>query len=566
MGWRPRPIGLVVDGWSWRTLRPDILAGLAVAAYGIPQVMAYASLAGLPVQAGLWGLMLPLLAYALFGSSRQLSIGPESTTALMAATSVAPLAHGDPGRYAALAAAAALGVGLVCLLAYVMRLGFIAELLSHPILVGYLAGVALIMIATQLPALAGVPSDAHTAAGAIRDVVDEAGRWDAASLATGAATLGFLFLFQAVAPRAPGPLIAMLLATGAVVAFGLDAHGVAVVGPIPSELPGLELPRVGASDLSALIAPALAIALVGYSDTIVTARAFAARGGYDIDPNRELLGLGAANLGAGVSQSLPVSSSASRTAIGDAIGSRSQRYALVALVAVVVAVLVAGDLLSHFPKPALAAIVIYAATRLIDVVAFRRLARFRLSELGLAATACIGVLVLGILYGVAVAIGLSVIELLARIGRPHDGILGRVPRLAGMHDVDDYPDAEQIPGLLVYRYDAPLFFANAENFRRRALAAVEQAPAPVEWFLLNAEANVEVDITAIDALERLRETLASRGITFAMARVKQDLADQLECAGFLARVGPDRIFPTLPTAVAAFERQARASGVGAVRT
>jgi MFS superfamily sulfate permease-like transporter len=262
--------------------------------------------------------------------------------------------------------------------------------------------------------------------------------------------------------------------------------------------------------------------------------------------------LGVCNVGTGLMQGFPVSSSGSRTALGDAVGGRSQLYSIVTLAFVVVVMLFGRGVLATFPSAALGALVIYAALRLIDVPEFKRLARFRHSEVVLALATTVAVLVFGVLYGVLVAIGLSILELLRRMARAHDGVLGFVPGVAGMHDVDDYPQADLVPGLLVYRYDAPLFFANAENFRERAIAAVDDYPGRVDWFVLNAEANVEVDLTALDAVDQLRTELARRGIVFAMARVKQDLRDALEAAGLVDKIGEDYIFPTLPTAVEAY--------------
>jgi len=287
---------------------------------------------------------------------------------------------------------------------------------------------------------------------------------------------------------------------------------------------------------------------------VLTARSFATRNSYRIDANAELLALGTANIAAGLSHGFPVSSSASRTAIGDSLGSRSQIHSIVAVTAVVLVLLVGRPLLALFPMAALGALVIYAALRLIELAEFRRIGAFRASELTLALATTAGVLLLDVLYGVLVAIGLSILDLLRRLARPHDGILGEVPGVAGMHDVADFPDATRIAGLVIYRYDAPLCFANADNFRLRALAAVDQSPTPVEWFLLNAEANVEVDVTAVDALEDLRTELDRRDIVFAMARVKQDLRDILVKAHFVQGVGENRIFPTLPTAVAGFRQ------------
>jgi SulP family sulfate permease len=539
---------------SW--VRGDVLAGLTVAAYLIPQVMAYATLAGLPPVAGLWSILPALAVYALLGSSRQLSVGPESTTALMTAVAVAPLAGGDPGRYAALAAALAVLVGLLCLIAWVVRLGFVADLLSKPILVGYMAGVALVMMVGQLSKLTGVSVSGEAFYEQVVSFFGDIGRVELGTALFAAVVLAFLFGVQWRFPALPVPLLAVLLATAAVVVLNLDARGIDTVGPVPAGLPRPDLPDL--ADLRLLLLPALGIVLVGYTDNILTARAFAARGGYEVNANQELLALGAANLGAGLMRGFPVSSSGSRTALGASAGSRTQAHSLVALVGVLATLLFLGPLLARFPTAALGAIVVYAAVRLIDLPGFRRLAAFRRSELALALATLVGVLVFNILYGVLLAVAMSVAEMLYRVARPHDAILGRVPGVAGMHDVDDFPHAQTIPGLVVYRYDSPLFFANAEDFRQRALAAVDKAEGPVSWFLLNAEANVEVDITALDAVEALRAELQRREIVFALARVKQDLRDELDAHGLTASVGADRIFPTLPTAVAAYEEWAEA--------
>ena len=310
------------------------------------------------------------------------------------------------------------------------------------------------------------------------------------------------------------------------------------------------------SDLSGLLLPAVGVLVVGYTDTVLTARSFATRG-HEINANQELLALGTANIGAGVLGGFPVSSSASRTALAAAAGSRTQLYSLVTLLCVLVVLLFASPLLAQFPTAALGAVIIYAAVRLIDLSEFRRLAAFRRAEFVLALAACVGVLAVDILYGVLLAIGLSVGVMLTRISRPHDAIQGLVPGLAGMHDIDDYPQATLIPGLVVYRYDSPLFFANAENFRRRALAAASPRHGSINWFVLNVEANVEVDITGLDAMEAVRAELTDRGIVFALARVKQDLLDHLDAYGLTGKVGADRIFPTLPTAVAAYHAWVR---------
>lgn len=538
---------------SW--LRADVIAGVTVAAYLVPQAMAYAQLAGLPAVTGLWAVLGPLAVYVVLGSSRLLSVGPESTTALMTASVVGAVAGGDPKRYVVLASALALMVGVICLLAWLVRLGFLADLLSRPVLVGYLTGIAVIMIAGQLGRMTGSAVEGDSPLAELVNAARQIGSWHLPTVVLSAVVLVLLLASAHWKPRLPAPLLVMALAAAVTALAGLGDHGIAVVGSVPSGLPTPALPAVDGADLRMLILPALGVALVGYTDTVLTGRAFAAKHQERIDADAELLALGTANLSAGALQGFPVSSSGSRTAVAAAVGAKSQVYSLVTLAMVILTLLVAGPLLQTFPTAALGALVVYAALRLVDLGEFRRIGRFRRSELILALATCVGVVTLGVLYGVLVAVSLSVLDLFRRVARPHDGILGIVPGIAGMHDVDDYPQAHPVPGLVVYRYDSPLFFANADNFRRRALAAVDSSPEPVRWLLLNTEANVEVDITAMDALDGLREELAGRGIVLALARVKQDLRDDLVAAGFLERLGEDRVYMTLPTAVEAFRQE-----------
>ncbi|MET9273483.1 sulfate permease [Kribbella sp. NPDC003557] len=542
-------------GW----LRSDVLAGLTVAAYFVPQVMAYAQLAGLPAVTGLWASLGPLVVYFLLGTSRLLSIGPESTTALLTAAAIGPLAAGDPVRYAGLAAVLALMVGAICVAGWAARLGFLADLLSKPVLIGYLAGIAVLMITGQLGRLTGAPVEGDSPVAEVVSAISLIGEWELAPVLLSVTALVSLLALARWTPRLPGPLIVVALAALVTWMAGLGDKGVALVGSVPSGLPVPQVPPIDLQDVATLALPAVGVALVGYTDTVLTARAFASRGGGAIDPGRELLVLGLANVSAGLLRGFPVSSSGSRTALAEASSAKSQVYSLVAALTIVATLLFAGQLLETFPIPALGALVVYAALRLIELSEFRRIGSFRRSELLLAVATTVGVVALGVLYGVLVAVALSVIDLLRRVARPHDGILGYVPGIAGMHDIDDYPDARPVPGLVVYRYDSPLFFANAEDFHRRALAAADDAPTPVRWFLLNTEANVEIDITAIDALDGLREELAARGIVLALARVKQDLRDDLEAAGFLERLGPGRVFYTLPTAVEAFRKESPGS-------
>ncbi|BBX03417.1 sodium-independent anion transporter [Mycolicibacterium moriokaense] len=552
-GWLPGVAQFRNYERAW--LRGDVLAGLTVTAYLVPQVMAYATLAGLPAVVGLWVAVVALAVYVLLGSSRKLSVGPESTTALMTIAVLAPLALGDGERYAMLAALLAILVGAVSFLAALARLGFLANMLSKPVLIGYMTGIALLMIASQLGKVTGTAVEGANFIQLIRSFItniDEC-HWPTIVLA-----VGVLLLLEGLGrwvPRAPGPLIAVLAAAAAVALLSLQAKGISVVGSIPSGWPTLGAPRVHPSDAVALILPAVGIAIVAFSDNVLTARAFAAREGEEIDANAELRALGVANLGVGLTHGFPVSSSGSRTAVGDTVGSRTQLYSIVAVVTVLAVLLWGRGVLAHFPTAALGALVVYAACRLIDVGGYRRLARFRRSELLLAVATAAAVLGVGVLYGVLAAVTLSILDLLRRVAHAHDSVLGFVPGIPGMHDIEDYPEATSIPGLVIYRYDAPLCFANAQDFRRRALAAVTENDGPVEWFVLNAEANVEVDLTALDALDALREDLARRGVVFAMARVKQDLRQALDAAGLLEKIGEDRIFMTLPTAVEAFRER-----------
>ena len=538
-------------------VRGDVLAGVTVAAYLVPQVLAYAEVAGLAAVTGLWTAVAALGVYAVLGSSRQLSVGPESTTAIMTAVAIAPLAAGDGGRYAALAGALALLVGAICLLGRLARLGFLADLLSRPVLVGYLTGIALIMMSGQLEKITGVAVDGDTFVVELLSFAAGIGRVHLPTLLLAATVLAFLLVGSKLFPRAPIPLLAVLLAAGATALLTADALGVRVIGPVPQGIPIPALPTVTITDLTDLLLPAIGVAIVAYSDNVLTGRAFAIRNAHPLDADQEMLALGAANVAAGLLQGFPVSSSGSRTVIGDSLGSRSQLSSIVTLLLVVAVLFVGGPVLAAFPTAALGALVVYAALRLIEPAEFRRFARFRRSELALALATTVAVLVLGVLYGVLAAVALSILDLLRRVSRPHAAVLGFVPGLAGMHDVDDHPGTTTVPGLVVYRYDAPLCFANAEDFRDRALAALDAAPAPVRWLVLNTEAIVEIDITAADAVHTLCDVLDTRGVVLALARVKQDLLHDLRHSGLADRISADRIFPTLPTAVAAFEKEQR---------
>jgi high affinity sulfate transporter 1 len=527
--------------------------------------MAYGELAGLAPINGLWAMLPSIVIYAWLGGSPQLSVGPETTTALMTAALVGPMvAAGDRSGSIALASLMALLVGLVCLLAALLKLAFLADLLSQPILVGYLAGVALLMIAGQMHTLTGIGPRADSLGAALEVLVQRHGAVHGPSLALAGLALLLMLVLRRWRPHLPGPLLVVLLATAASGLLHLDRQGVAMVGTIEAGLPALVLPTgLTLASWQPLMLGAVGIALVGYSDNMLTARSFAQRHGERIDATKELVALGVANVATSLFQGFPVSSSNTRTALADAMGARSQRYALVALVVVLAVLLWLRPLLALFPRPVLGALVVFAALQLIDIDAFRRLQRFKRSEFLLALVTLLGVLYSGILSGVVVAVGLSVLDLFARVARPHDAVLGEVRDLAGFHDVKDWPGGSTVPGLVLYRYDAPLCFANANDFESRALAAIAAEVEPVQWFVLNAEAIIELDITAADMLAELAQELQQRGIRFAMTRVKQGLFHELERAGLVARLGFDAFYPTIPVAVAAFRAQGSARPTGA---
>jgi len=543
-------------------LRPDLYAGVAVAAYLVPQVMAYTAIVNVPPVVGLWTALAALVVYAAMGCSRVLSVGPESTVALMAGAAVASMAHGDQNRVMALTAALSLVVAGWLALARMARLGVIAELLSQPLLVGYLAGGAVLMIVGQLGNVTGTTVHGDSIVEQLHSFVEVVGDTHWLTLGVAAGTLALLLSVHWLLPRWPAPLIAVAAATVISAVAALDQYGVAVVGHVPSGLPVPHLPAVSWEDVQLLIIAGLGVAVVAYGDNTLIARGFPANTEPDeareeLDPQQELVALSAVHVVVGLFSGFPVSSSGSRTALALAAGARTQVYSLASAACVVAVLFVAGPLFADLPKAALGAVVFYAASKLVSWREFRRLAKFRKTELVLALAGALSTVLFGILVGVGVAIALSLLEMAQRLARPHEGVLGRVPGLAGMHDVADYPDARTLPGLVIYRYDAPLFFANVGDLCRRALLIVEQENAacpeqPVRWFVLNVEANVEVDITAVDGLRRLHEDLAERGVRLGLARVKTDLRIPLSRAGLTDLIGEDMLFPTLPVAEQAY--------------
>lgn len=531
-------------------LRPDLLAGLTVAAMLVPQAMAYAELGGLPPSAGFRAALVALPVYALIGTSRHLGIGPEPGTAILAAAAAASLAGGDAARYAALMATIAGLVGVLALLAGVVRLGFVADLLSKPVLVGYITGVGLTLLTSQLRAFTGVEIDADHPFRRVGQFVARFDQVDGATLAIGAATLVVILVLRRFRPTLPGALLGL---TGAMIAVALLDLDVAVVGEIEAALPSPDVPDVGWSDVSSLLPAAAGVALIGYTDNILTARSVAARHGYDIDADRELLALGAMNAAGAVTGGFPMSSSASRSFVPATIGSRTQLASIVTLAAVLTFLLVGRSLLAEIPTAGLAAVIVAAAFAVIDVEGFRRLAALSRSETALAAVTCLAVVGVDLLTGVLVAVGLSILLTLARAARPHDAILGDGTGLDGWIALDD-ERARPLPGLLVYRFDGPLFFANGEYYAERVRRAIAINPGEETGVVLDMEGIGSVDTTAVDHLSELLDELRADGLEVSLARPNRRVVEVLRRGGVVGDGGP-RVFATINAAVAAHRRR-----------
>lgn len=536
-------------GW----LRADIVGGLTVGAMLVPQSMAYAELAGLAPEYGFYAVMGALVVYALVGTSRHLGVGPEPGTAILAATGVGAIAAGDSARYVALMAGLALVVAAICVVAAAARLGFIASVLSKPVLVGYITGVGLTLLSSQIAGFTGVPIEAERLFPRFRELAGSLDQVHLGTTAVGAATLALILVLRRSAPTAPGALIGVVAATVVVAVFGLDGHGIALVGDIPTGLPVPGLPDVSVGDVGHLLPVAAGIALVGYSDNVLTARSVAARHGYRIDANQELLALGLTNLTAGLSQGFPVSSSASRTAVPASLGTRTQLVSLVASASVVATVLVLAPALGKIPRAALAAVIVSAAIAILDVPGYRALWRVGREEAVLAAVAALGVVVFDVLVGVLVAVSLSIVVAFYRIARPHDAVLGDYPGLDGWVGVDRYPEAVTERGLVVYRFDAPLFFVNADRFRSRVELALDESPGEEEWLVLDFEGIGALDATALDTLADLVDDVDVDVV--AVARANDAVLDRLARAGLVEPAGRVRVFPTINGAVRAYRQR-----------
>ena len=537
---------------SW--LRHDLVAGLVLTAVLVPVGIAYAVACGVPAICGLYATIFALLAYALFGPSRVLVLGPDSSLVALVIGVVLPLSAGDPQRAMALAGMMALVSGGICVLGGIARLGFVTELLSKPIRYGYMNGIALTVVISQLPALFGfsVSGDGILGIGVAFAGALAAGQTNGVALALGAGTLAAIAFFKR-SPNLPGVLFAVVGATLFAAALDLAPNsGVRVLGSLPQGLPGFVWPSITSADLVPVLLGGFAIALVAFADTSVLSRTYAIRLGTPVDANREMVALGAANLAAGLFQGIPVSASASRTPVAEAAGARTQLAGVIGACCVTALIVFAPNLLASLPSAALAAVVIASALALIQVADLRRIYRIQRWEFWLSIGCLAGVAILGPIPGIGLAIVIAVIEFLWDGWRPHFAVLGRVDGVKGWHDIKRYPHARLIPGLVLFRWDAPLFFANAELFRQRVLDAVAESPTPVRRLVVGAEPITSVDVTAADTLDELDRALRAAGVDLCFAEMKDPVKDKLKRFGLFTTLGEARFFATIGESVSSY--------------
>ena len=557
--WTPGAVTLRNYQRSW--LRPDLVAGVVLAAILVPQGMAYAELAGLPAATGLYTTIACLVAYAVFGPSRVLVLGPDSSVSPLILAAIAPLiVTGDPGSAIALAGMLAVMVGLIEIGLGVARLGFVADLLSSEVRVGYLNGLAVTIIVGQLPKLFGFSTDADNFIDEVRAFVHGLGGTNGATLVTGLCVLAVLLVLPRITTRLPAVLVAVVGVTVASAVLDLAAHGVKTVGSLPQGLPTPALPWTRWSDVGPLVVGAVGITMVSLTDTIATASSFASRHGDEVRPDQEMIGIGTANIAAGFFQGFAVSVSGSRTAVADQSGARSQLTGVVGAGVVVALLLFFHGLLSDLPQTALAAVVITAALSLMDFRAVRRYAQVRTSALAVSLVAAAGVILLGVLQGIVVAIVLAVLLFFRRNWWPHGAVLGEVAALRGWHSLDQYPEAREVPGVVVFRWEAPLFFANSGQFRDQVRELVrERHPA---WVVLECEAITDIDVTAADVLAALDEELNGQDVHLAFVEMRARLQELVRTYGLSTTLDQGHFYPGLDQALDAIDLAARSDGAG----
>ena len=549
---RTVPVAADVPQYRFGSARRDLLAGVTVTALALPSAMAYGELAGLSPVNGLYALLGPTLAYVLLGSSRRLVIGPEGSVSTLVAASVLPLAVAGSDDAVELASLLALLVAAVFLLARALRLGWIADYLSRPVLIGYLHGVAIVLVISQLGKLLGVPVDATEPLGKLADVARELGDVSGATVALSAVTLTTLLVLRRFLPAIPGALLVVVGAIGASWALDFAAHGIATVGPVQGGLPRPTIPTPPLVDVLKLVPAAFGVFLVSFADEILTARAFAGKRGEHVRASQELFVMGAANAAAGLTQAFSIGASGARTAVNEAMGARTQIAGLFAAGTVVAVLLFLTEPVQYLPTAVLGAVLVSAAINIADPAAWRTLAAIDRVEVAIAGVTVACVVFFGVLEALVVAVGLSIVDTVRRSARPYDAVLGWVPKLEGYRDVSLHPSAEVTPGVVVYRLDDRLFFANAGYVAGRVREAIRAAPTETSWLVFDAEAVNHVDSTGIEALAELTRDLRGEGIALVVARLRARLMPDFEAAGAVDEIGREHFYASVKIAVGAF--------------
>ena len=547
-------------------LPSDVVAGLSVAAVALPVGVAYAQLAGFDPVVGLYASMLPMVAYALFGTSRQLIVGPDAATCALVAAAVTPLAAGDPQRYMALSVAMTAIAGLFCIAASFLRLGALADFLSKPILVGFLNGISLHILVGQLGKLFGFAIESDRIVPAAVELVSKLDQTRWPTLAVGLATFAVLLVSPRLMPRLPAALVALVAAGLGVGLLGLHARGVDVVGSVPAGLPSLALPRVEFSLLDDVVGAAAGLALISFTSMMLTARSFAARNRYEVDADREFAALGAANLASALSQGFAISGADSRTAVADASGGRTQATGLVAAATIAVVLLFLTEPLRYLPQAALGAVMVMASLSLLDLKTLHELRRLDRAEFALSLLATLGVIWVGAIQAIVVVVVLALLRFIRTTSRPPAEVLGEIEGLPGFHSVTRHPMARTEPGLLLFRFNGPLVFFNAPYFRQQALAAIDAAGPGLKWFVIDALPMTQVDLGGYYELESLARILGERGAELVAAGRMSETGEWRAAKRLGERTVASRHFPTLRRAVRAYRAmrlQERGEGSGA---
>lgn len=547
--WLPGLSNLLHYRREW--LHADVQAGLSVAAIQIPIAIAYAQIVGLPPQYGLYACILPMMVYALVGSSRQLMVGPDAATCAMVAGAIAPLAMGDPARLAQLSVIVTILVGLMLIAAGVARAGFIASFFSRPILIGYLNGIGLSLLAGQLGKVLGFQIEGNGFILSLINLMQRLGEIHWVTLSIGMVGLALLIWLPRRFPRLPAALVTVMIATLVVGVFGLDRFGVAILGPVPAGMPELAWPKTNLEEMKSLLRDALGIATVSFCSAMLTARSFAARHGYAINANHEFLALGVTNIAAGVSQGFAISGADSRTAVNDMVGGKSQLVGIIAALVIALILLFFTAPMAWIPQAALGAVLLMAGWGLIDIKSLGKIYKLSRFEFWLCVLTTVGVLGVGVLPGIIIAVTLAILRLLYSIYQPTDAVLGWVPGIEGQVDIEGHKDARTVKGLVVYRFDDAILFFNADYFKMRLLEAVQREIEP-RAVLFDAEAVSSIDVSGLAALREVRETLAARGIHFGIARARGRFLRMLVRSGIAREMENGMLFGSVRSGIRAY--------------